>query len=420
MIDFIVNQASHFFDFNQGNVFEVLLILMAIVWASGNLFRKFKLPLMLGELLAGILIGPAVLGLVESNEVVKTFAELGVFFMLLHSGLESDPLKLVKNSHFSVLIAGGSILSSFLLGYAACRYLDFTHEASLFVGMTISFTSIAIVHNTVKGLKIQKTKVGQILQSTTIINDLLAFLLFSVVLNLLKQGEFNFLVLLWVIAKVLLFFAVTLSLGYKLLPKFNKVFNTEGMKGFTFTLVVALFFGLIAEKIGLHVILGAYLAGIFISQNVGDEKLYNKIEDRIFGLSYSFLGPIFFASIGLHISFDVLFSKNIFIFLAILGIAVFSKFVVGFVIGSFNKKLSRREAASIGIGLIARGEMVLILANLGFGQIIQDGQKTILDETLFSSLILTVFCTTLIMPLALKFLMGFKGNKITKNYFLVS
>lgn len=418
MIDLLVQKFSLFFNFNQENVFEVLLILMTVIWTSGVIFRKFKLPLMLGELLAGILIGPAVLDLVEDTNIIKIFAELGVFFMLLHSGLESDPLKLIKNSRFSFILAFTSILTSLGLGYGVSRLLGFPPETSLFVGMTISFTSIAIVHNTLKSLKINSRKVGQILQSTTLINDLISFLIFSVVASLLNQGEFNIVVLLWVIIKVILFFVFSLSLGYKILPKFSKIFNTKGLKGFTFTLIVALFFGLIAEKIGLHIILGAYLAGIFIRQNVGDDALYKKIEDRVFGLSYSFLGPIFFASIGLHISFDILFSKDIYIFLSILSVAILSKFIAGFIISYFNKNLTLRDASVIGVGLIARGEMILILANIGYGQALKvpyDQAETILNETLYSSLILTVFCTTLIMPLGLKFLAGYKGTKLAQK-----
>lgn len=415
MIATIVHKTSLFFDFNQDNVFEVLLILMTIVWASGAIFRKFKLPLMLGELMAGILVGPAVLGLIDNSEIIKILAELGVFFMLLHSGLESNPFKSINNARFSFWIALGTFLISLISIYFTCIFLGFEHKVSLFVGMTLSFTSIAIVHNTIKSLKIQSTKVGKILQSTTIINDLISFLVFSLIINLIQQGTFDLKVFLWVMLKVILFFVISLSLGYKLLPKFSKIFNTEGMKGFTFTLVVALFFGLIAEKIGLHVILGAYLAGIFIRQNVGDEKLYNKIEDRVFALSYSFLGPIFFASIGLHISFDVLFSENLGLFLTILSISILSKFLGGFVLSFFNKNLSFREATAIGVGLIARGEMVLILADLGYGQIIQSDKTTILNETLFSSLVLTVFCTILIVPILLKSLTGFKGVKITNK-----
>ncbi len=417
MLDAIVQQFSTFFNPNQANVFEVLLFLMAIIWASGNIFRRFKMPLMLGELIAGILIGPAVLGLIDDTEIIRVLAELGVFFILLHSGLESDPLKLVKNSRFSFFLAFINVFVTLALGYGVSKFLGFSTETSIFVGMTISFTSIAIVYSTIKSLKIHTKKVGRILQSTTLINELLSFLLFSVVASLLKQGEFNLIVLLWVILKVVLFFIFSLSLGYKILPKFSKIFNTEGKKGFTFTLVVALFFGLIAQKIGLHVILGAYLAGIFIRQNVREEKLYNKIEDRVFGLSYSFLGPIFFASIGMHISFDVLFSKDIYIFLSILAVSVLSKFFVGFIVSRFNNKLTIRDATAIGLGLIARGEMVLILAKIGFGQTldIPGTTDTVLNETLFSSLILTVFCTTILMPVGLKFLAGYKGIKLVKT-----
>lgn len=405
MTEFLLEKISIFFTFNQGSVFEVLLILMAVIWVSGNIFRRFKFPLMVGELLAGILIGPAVLGLMEQTETIKILAELGVFFMLLHAGLESNSDKIINATKATVLIALFSLLGSFGAGYSIGLFLGLSFEASLFLGIGISFSSIAIVHNTIKSLKITERKLGKTLAGTMLINDMLAFILFSVVMSVISEGEFKIIEIFFVTAKVVLFFSSSIFLGHKILPKFSKIFNTEGNKGFTFTLVIALFFGLLAEKIGLHVIIGAYLAGIFIRQNLGEGKLYNKIEDRIFALSYSFLGPIFFASIGLYISFDILFSSQFLFFLLIFITAITSKFFIGGGIALLSKKFTLKESVSIGIGLIARGEMVLIVAKIGF-------DKMIINEIIFSSLVLTVFFTAIITPLSLRLLIGHKGCKL--------
>lgn len=416
MLDLFFQKISLFFSFHQENVFELLLVLMALVWFSGSIFRRFKLPLMLGELLAGVVVGPAVLGLVQNTETIKILADLGVFFMLLHSGLESDLNYLKQTSKLTIFIAFFSLITPLMAGFFLGYWLGYPFETALFLGMVFSFTSVALVYSTIKSLKIHQHKVGKTLTSVTLLSELGAFLILSIFINIVTLGQVSFLHLVWVILKVLLFFVFTLGLGYKVLPKFSKIFNTEGMKGFTFTLVIALFFGLIAEKIGLHIILGAYLAGIFVRQNVREEILYQKIEDRVFGLSYSFLGPIFFASIGLSISFEILFDQNILVFLLICLTAVFAKTLPSFSLAYFSKKFTFREALVLGAGVSLRGEMFLILAHLGLNKIVQfQGTKlsgTLLDSTLFSSLILTVFFTAFFVPLFLKLIAGYKGIKL--------
>ncbi len=127
--------------------------------------------------------------------------------------------------------------------------------------------------------------------ASCVLDDILTLVLFSIVLGIVKEGSFVPLSLLWVGLKSILFFGVVIAIGYYLFPLFKHPFRNREGKGFTFVLVLALGFGLFAEAIGLHIILGAYLAGLFFSEEVASPGLAQKVEDRLYGIAFSFLGP---------------------------------------------------------------------------------------------------------------------------------
>ena len=361
-----------------------LLVIMVVVWVAGKIFRALNLPVIFGELLGGIIVGPLVLGIVQpGNETIKILAELGIFFLMLHAGLETKPKEMMSASKKSFLVAMGSFLTSFVVVFAFVTFFGNEFNESLFLAMGLSTTAIAIGVRLFKDYKIHNTKTAQIALGAALINDITALVMFSMVLNFIENGEVNMYIFLIFFLKTIIFFAVIIWSGFKLSKYSNKFFRN---KGFTLTLIVALSFGLIAELIGLHLIIGAFLAGLFIRQECLDEKIFNKIEDRIYGLSYSFLGPIFFASLALSLDLSIIFANPTFL-IGLLVILILAK-IFGAGLGARLQKLSYKQSLIIGVAMNSQGALELVIASIGY-------QKGIIGQELFSALVLIAFLATL-------------------------
>ena len=371
--------------------FHSLLILMVVVWVMGKIFRMLTLPVIFGELLGGIIVGPAVLGLIDpSNHTIQVLADLGVFFLMLHAGLETDAKELYKGSKKSVLIALAALLLTFIGGFVVSDIFGFSNYQSLFIATAISVTSIAISVRILKDYKLQNTKFGHTILSAAIITDILILIVFSVTLKLIETGVLDYGQIAFMLLKIIAFFAIVILGGLKTQKYIGKFFKS---KGFTLTLIAALALGFLAEWIGLHVIIGAFLAGLFIREEVIDAKVFAKIEDRIYGLSYSFLGPIFFTSLAFNLEFSGL-QNNPKLFLALFVVAFFGKFI-GSYLASVYQKIKKQKAALIGLTMNSRGTVDLIIISIGL-------QKGVIDKETFSVLIALVFSLTLFTILLIK------------------
>jgi len=372
--------------------FKHLLIIMVVIYTAGHIFRKLSLPVIFGELLGGILVGPLILNLIDPNsEMIKMLAELGIFFLMLHAGLENNPRELIKSSKKSILIAICSATLPIIGGVGIGYLFGIPFESSFFIGVAMSTTAIAISFRLFKDCKINKTKVAKITIGSALINDIISLILLSVSLDIFETGEIEIVSLLIMLAKVILFFFVIMWIGLKAEKHLNMIFKD---KGFTFALIVALVFGLIAETIGLHMIIGAFMAGLFIHEEVIVARKFKKIEDRVYGLSYSFLGPIFFASLAFHLTFENVFSSPMFLIL-ILIIAILGK-LIGAGGAALFQKISFKESALIGVAMNSRGAVDLIIASIGL-------EKGIISQEIFSVLIIMAFSTTLLSIFGVKY-----------------
>lgn len=368
-----------------------LLILMVIIWTTGHIFKAFHLPVVFGEVVGGILAGPMLLGIVNADsEMIKVLAELGIFFLMLHAGLETDHEELFKSSKKSVLVAIGGVALPFAGGFAVSQAFGQTMEASLFIAMGLSISAIALAARLFKDCKIQNHRVAHLTLGAAVMDDIMALILFSLVLNLAEQGSVQLIPLLLLLAKVTIFFTIVIWGGMKSAKFMNRIINIKN-NGFTLTLIVALLMGLIAELIGLHMIIGAFLAGLFMHEEVIDKKVFEKIEDRVYGLSYGFFGPIFFASLAFHLDFTAFQTAPLFL-ISIIVVAILGKIIGSGGIAHFLK-FKPIESLVIGLAMNNRGAVELIIASIGL-------QMGIIDKTVFSILVLMAFVTTLFSILA--------------------
>lgn len=375
-------------------IFKQLLILMVVVWTIAVLLRRVGIPTIMGELVVGVLIGPAVFGFIEPNEIIDVLAQLGIFFLMLHTGVETNPREFITALRKSFGIATIGALFPFLAATSVALLFGYSMNTALFVGITLTATAVVVTLKILNDLGLQNTKLARVIVASCILDDLLSLISFSIILSVVKSEEINFISLLMVGLKSILFFGVTIIAGYYLYPILRKPFRDSKGKGFTFLLILGIGFGLFAELIGLHMILGAYLAGLFFREEVASKELIEKVEDRLYGIAYSFLGPIFFISLGFHITFGAFTYNGILLLVALICSSVISQVVSA---GGMARvaKFSKLESLTIGIGMTGRAEMAFILAAIGL-------KLGVINDTVFSILIFSTFILNIIASLGLK------------------
>ncbi len=397
-----INEILSILSIDPHDHFQILLLLMVVVWGAGRIFKLMGLPPMLGEILSGVLVGPSVLGLLDTTEFIKILAELGVFFLMFHSGLDTDMKEFFGRVKASMAVAFGGIFMTFLFSIFFFQFFKFHWVTAAFLSLMLALNSIPVIVSVLKSFKLKNSKIGHIVLGSSVVNELVLFIVFSVLIALAQSGEFSLQMLILVSVKVLLFVLGSLLIGLEILPFIGpKILNRSGSKGFTFALIIALFFGLFAEAIGLHMIIGAYVAGLFVRQEITKPDLMRKIEDRFYALSHSFLGPIFFASVGMMISFEAILSHPWFV-LSLLLIVICGQICGTWLAALFLPGLTPKQTWPIGIALTGRGSTEIIMAQIGFSTVVTATGATILDKSLFASIVGLAFASTLLMPILLK------------------
>lgn len=373
-------------------IFYDLLVLLTFVWFSRKFFQLINFPPLFGEIFAGILAGPLILGAVSDSHALEVLAELGIFFLMFHSGLEANPSVLFKSSKKAFLVALGGVVLPFLGGYFVASYFGQEIIPSLFVGLSLSVTAVAISARVFKDAKIHTTDVAHITMTASIMTEVAMLVLLAVVIDLSKVGTIDVSQLLFMLGKFTGYFVLIFIIGQKIFPFLYRILY-KGNKGFTFSLILALAFGVIAEMMGLHAIIGAFFAGLFLRQELIDPSVFNKIEDRVFGLSYSFLGPIFFATLAFHLDLSAIWLDLPFLG-ALFAVAVLGK-VLGSGLAAKFQGMNYCRSLAVGLAMNSRGAVDIILIALGL-------KLGIIEQDLFSLLVLITFATTFLSIVLLK------------------
>lgn len=375
------------------SIFHSLLMLMLVVWGVAVVMRKIGLPTIMGELIMGVVIGPAVLGWVTPNEIIITLAHIGIFFLMLHTGVETEPRAFYTAVKDSIGIALVGAIAPFLVSMGVALAFGYDMVASVFVGLTMTATAVVITLKILRDLGYHNTRISRIIVATCVVDDLLTMIFFSFFLGFISGETVDINHIMIITGKVFLFFSVTISIGFFIYPRLTFPFKNKQGKGFTFILVLGFAAGEFAEHLGLHFIIGAYFAGLFFEEKIVNKKLFALVNDRLYGLSYSFLGPIFFISLGFNITFDL--PSHLIWFLITLTLAVIVGQILSAGLMARLKQFSWLESLTIGVGHCARAEMAFIIASLGI-------EMGALDKNVFSILVFTAFILNLVTPLMLK------------------
>lgn len=398
------------------SLLNLLLVLLA-AWAGGAVAQRIGYPAVLGELMVGILLGPALLGLLGENSLVnqwlgvqggweglKVLAEVGVLLLMLYIGMEIDPKELGKASWGGFLAAIGGFLTPFVLGWGVVWLFRESlpegvnpHLAGIFVGIAVGVTSLATKSRILFDLKILDTRIAHVMMAGALIADTLSLLIFAGVIGFAEQASIEVMGIVRVAAKAVLFFGGATLVGLYLLPAIFKLVKRAGIKHrgiyFTLMLLVALAFGEAAHLAGLHAVLGTFVAGLFLREGMLEPKVNRELDDLVRDVSVGFLAPIFFVMAGFDVSFDV-FRTDLWLFIAIMAVAFVGK-IVGTAVFYLPTRNGWREGVVLGAGMNGRGAVEIILAGIALNM-------GLISKEIFSILVFMAIITTATVPLFLK------------------
>lgn len=389
--------------------YEFLLILAVILLSTkvfGLISERVHMPQVVGALLAGVVLGPSVLGLVQETDFLLKTSEIGVIILMFMAGLDTDLEELKKTGLASFVIALIGVLVPLVAG--TVLYLVFFPDSgqmhllkAVFVGVVLTATSVSITVETLREMGRLKGKVGTAILGAAIIDDIMGIVVLTLVSGMTDPTVRPLSILL----RIAVFFALIVIVGWVMHRLFQMI--TDEWKnhrriaiyGFAFCLILSF----TAEHyFGIADITGAYFAGLILC-NIMEAREY--ISKKMNILAYMIFAPIFFASIGIKTELDGLTNNLIVFAVALLIVAILTK-IIGCGLGAKLMGFSNRDALSVGLGMVSRGEVALIVAQKG-------AQAGLIESTLFPPIVLMVIVTTLITPILLKMFMRAPQSEVS-------
>lgn len=379
------------------SILNLLFVLLAALIA-GNISTRLGYPSIFGELAAGIILGPPILGLLQSSEPLNVLAEVGVLLMMLYIGMEIDPKELFKASWAGMLAAIGGFITPFVLAYLVVTGFGGSNAAGLFVGIAAGVTSLATKSRILVDLNLLNTRIAHVLMAGALISDTFALIVFAAIIGIFDGSGLSAPELGLVAGKAILFFGVVAAIGLYLFPPLWRRLAKAGFTGRTFNatliLLIALLFAELAHLAGLHEILGAFLAGLFLREGtVLEPKLSHQLNDLVHDVSIGFLAPIFFVTAGFQVSLGV-FQTSLLLLIAVTVVATVGK-IVGTALFYLPSGYGWREGVTVGAGMNGRGAVEIIIAQIGL-------ELGIITPEIFSVLVFMAIFTTATVPIFLK------------------
>lgn len=388
-------------------LFDLALILISTK-LFGLITKKVRMPQVVGALVAGVILGPAVLNVLSETEFIQKLAELGVIVLMFTAGLETDINQLKKTGKASFIIAVLGVIIPLAGGFFIASIFNKGNDVNtilqnVFIGIILTATSVSITVETLKEMGKLNTRAGNAILGAAIIDDILGIIALTITTSL-ADPSINVII---VLAKIVMFFIFAGFAGYlfhwafiKLDERYQRDLRRFVILAFVFCLLLSF---CAEEFFGVADITGAFIAGLVISDSNRSKYLNSRFET----LSYMLLSPIFFASIGIKVQLTAM-TKIIFIFaILLLLVAILSK-VLGCALGAKLCKYSNREAIQIGTGMISRGEVALIVANKGIAM------GLMLPEFL-APVVIVVVVTTIVTPILLKVVFNNKSKSVDLN-----
>ncbi len=406
------------------DVFWLLLILLGFARVAGALSVRMGQPSLVGELLAGVVLGvaapwfhdvlPAFADL-RDNEVLVVLSELGIFFLMLVAGAKLSPSELKEASLRGAVVGTAGFLLPLVLGGALGWWLlpesDQRTAQALFLGTALAATAVPITVKILMDLGQLETRFGQTVMSAAAVDDVLTLFALALLTSVIQIGELPaggdlILLLLGVIG----FFVGTWVIGRFVYPWFGRLLMRSGVAELELSglMLMALLFAVGAEALGMHFMLGPFVAGVYWVQSTTNQETYDRVCDRVIALTLGIFAPVFFASVGLGLELSAIVEAPL-----LVGLVILAAFVGKFVGTSIPARLlgfDGRESLALGAAMNARGAVELIIAEIAVRAGLFEAPDDPRVRNLFAATVIMALLTTLVAPPVMRALLREREN----------
>ncbi|GAC1364717.1 MAG: cation:proton antiporter [Acidobacteriaceae bacterium] len=373
----------------------LLELFVIFLWAkiAAELFEQFKLPAVLGEILAGIILGPYAAGMIIPSDAVNSIAQVGAMFLLFSVGLETPPRTLVQHGRQSLTVASAGILLPFLFGFG---YMRWSHHAplheSLFIAAALVATSVGITARVLGDLGVLQSRAAKIILGAAVFDDILGMLLLAVIVGIVSGGPLKYFQLAVLIAEAVGFAFFMIFIAPRLIHSMRPGLRRMSSHNAPLIIALAICLGLsaLAQKVGLAAIIGAFFAGLAFAEYSPEWQL----EPRVHALT-EFLAPFFFFTMGARLNLSVFNNHAIIVAAVVVSIIAILTKVIGCGAAVWNE--GRLIVLRVGVGMTPRGEVGLIVALIGL-------QMNMISQNAYAIVLAMTGVTTLFAPPMLRVL----------------
>jgi Kef-type K+ transport system membrane component KefB len=371
-----------------------MLIVFGAAKLFGELMERIRQPAIVGEILAGAIVGPSVLGWIQPNEVLTALSELGVMFLLFRVGLEVKSSELMKVGGTAFMVALLGVVAPMALGWGIMRAWGYPQIESVFVGAAMVATSVGITAQVLASKGLLHLRTAKIILAAAVIDDILGLIVLAIVSSSAK-GDVN----VWGIAAT-----AVMALGFTLIiakwgtqTMMRLVPHAEsrlkaGEAQFNLALVLLFTLSVLAMYVGVAAIIGAFLAGMALAESVS-----HRVQDLAHGIT-ELLVPFFLAGIGLHFDVSLFADKSLLMLALVIVLAAVLSKLIGCGLGAFG--LGTKDMMRIGFGMVPRGEVGMVVAQLGLSM-------AVIEKPVYSVVVFMAVATTVIAPALLNY--AYKG-----------
>ncbi|MFD1125589.1 cation:proton antiporter [Lentilactobacillus raoultii] len=374
----------------MGYIGQIALILIATLLA-GAVSQRLAMPAVIGQLVVGVLLGPGVFNVLQNTELMQAGAEIGVIILMFIAGIESDLDLLKRYFKPAMSVAMVGVIFPMVVFYGYGQMMGQSFERAIFWGVIFAATSVSISVEVLREYKSLNTKEGATILGAAVVDDIIAVILLSIFVSSFGVGEAQQMNLILATLLQLLYFVGVVVLVKWVAPLILKLAKRLPVRGAVpiVSLFLCLSMAWLADVIGLSAVVGAFFAGVAVSQTNFQEE----VSDSVSSVGYTFFIPIFFVSIGLDMTFGGLID-NLWLVVVMTLLAIITK-LFGGAFGAMLAKISWPSALAIGSGMVSRGEMALIIAQIGL-------TANLIAKNLYSEMIIVIVLSTIIAPLLLK------------------
>lgn len=373
-----------------------LLLDLFLMFAGGKvlaeIFERFRQPAVVGELLAGVMLGPSLLALVSPSELTRGLAEIGAIFLLFTVGLETKPRDLLQVGWIAALVATIGVVVPFVLGFFYMRAIDYSTVEAVFVGAALVATSVGITARVLADAGVLSTRVARVILGAAVADDILGMIVLAVVSSL-STGQINYLQLAIVTVEAIGFSIFILFFGSRVVGRFETRVAKLRARNSAFILSIVLCLGLSLASIyiGMAAIIGAFLAGLALADHSEQWRLRENAHPVM-----EFLAPFFFVLLGIQVDLRSVYQPGLLLMLGIVSVLAIVGKLVGCGLGALS--LGFKDALRIGIGMVPRGEVGLIVAAVGL-------KLHTISAEVYTVVVVMTIVTTLFAPPVLRALL---------------